>query len=281
MWVPVLVLGVSFAAAAWSKLGKGFEWILNGTVKYIFVSDLEHAWVSWAPQLTENNAVAIGMSGAAVVMEALILTAAFSQSDRYRIAVGWCAASLLAGFALFQGIVWPGWWILLVGFLPWHRIRGASIVSAASSLGGAQRAILCAFVLLQLYASSTGTEARPIISAYDMYSATYASDEEYELASNLTYRILAVTPGGGPSELDCDIDDRAAQVLIGAAAGGTMERERIRPLMEACLENRREVEYVTLEGDRRVFNWHTGRFAWTRSVDRIGPVAVNWVWNPN
>ena len=278
LWVPMLVLGVTLAAAAGSKLRGGLDWILNGTIKYHFISDLEHAWVSWGPWLTRNDWVAVPMSAIVVVLESLVLTAAFSRSDSYRLIMGVCAAGLLAGFALLQGIVWPGWWILLVGFLPWHRIRGASFAGAADSMSLAQWAMVSAFVLIQICISSARIEARPIISAYDMYATTYGSDEEYELASNLRYRIVAVMPGGTLDELGCDIDDEAARVLTMAADGGSAERVRMRSRMAACLKDRPDVEYVALEGDRQVFDWETGKFVWKRRVDHIGPVPVRWLW---
>ncbi len=279
MWVPVLVFGVTLAAAAASKLRDGLDWILNGTVKYHFISDLEHAWVSWGPRIAQHDAIAVTLSATVVVLEALVLTAAFSRSDRYKLTIGLGAAMMLAGFAVLQGIVWPGWWILLVGFLPWHRIRGASVASAAHSMSLAQRLALCTFVLAQIYVSSARIEARPIVSAYDMYSTTYASDEDYERASNLRYRIVALMPGGTTHELGCDIDDEAARVLAIAGRGGSSERLRMRRQIAACLKDRPEVEFVTLEGDRQVFDWNTGTFVWKRRVDHIGPVPVRWLWN--
>ncbi len=278
MWVPVFVLGVTLAAAAASKLRGGLDWIFNGTVKYHFVSDLEHAWVPWGPRLMRHDALAVPVSAVTVVLEALVLTAVFSRSDRYRLIVGLCVAAMLAGFAVFQGIVWPGWWILLVGFLPWHRIQPASALSAVGATSFAQRAVLSAVVLFQIYAWSARIEARPIISSYDMYATTYASDEEYELASNLTYRVLAINSGGAAQELGCDVDDEAARVLTAAARGGSVERTRMRSILTRCLGRRREVQYVLLEGDRQVFDWQTGRFGWKRGVDRIGPVSVGWLW---
>ena len=48
VWVPGLVLGVVFAAAAVAKLrDAGVAWILNGTVKYHFLSDSVQAMVDW------------------------------------------------------------------------------------------------------------------------------------------------------------------------------------------------------------------------------------------
>ena len=284
LWVPVLVLGVTFMAAAESKLRDGLDWILNGTVRYHFISDLEHAWVPWGPWLTRHDVVAVPLSAVVVVVESLVLTAAFSRSDRYRLVIGACAACLLAGFALLQGIVWPGWWILLVGFLPWHRIRGAALAGAAEPTSAAsisllQRAAVSLVIVVQIYVSAARIEARPIVSAYDMYATTYGSDEEYELASNLRYRIVAVTPGGTFRELGCDIDDEAARVLTKAADGGSAERARMRPRLAECLKDKPDVQYVALEGDRQVFDWNTGKFVWKRRIDHIGPVPVGWLWN--
>ena len=213
----MFVLGLTMFLAAASKLRDGLDWIANGTVKYHFISDLEHAWVPWGVWLTSSHPVAVALSAAAVIAEVLVLTAAFSTSARYRMATGACAAVLLAGFALFQGIVWPGWWILLLGFFPWHWIGGSRLATATGTLSVAQRVALCLLTVLQVCVGWARIEARPVVSAYDMYSTTYADDEEYELASDLTYRILAVTSGGAAEDLECDLDDDGARVLTDAA----------------------------------------------------------------
>ena len=175
-------------------------WILNGTVKYHFVSDLHQALVPWGPALTSNHAVAVGLSLAAVLIEAGIVTAVFAKSVSYRAACGLCSLALLAGFWLFQGVFWPGWWILLLGFLPWQWIRGdRGTAASGGSLTVIQGALVVALVFQQCYASWTRLEARPFMSAYDMYSTTYASPAAYEAASNLRYRVVGVTdhgPGG-------------------------------------------------------------------------------------
>jgi hypothetical protein len=228
--------------------------------------------------LTSHHAAAVALSAAAVIVEALILTAAFSKSDRYRMALGACAAVLLAGFALFQGIVWPGWWILLLGFLPWHWIGDGTLATVGGTPSLAQRLAVCALTVLQVYIGWARIEARPIVSAYDMYSTTYADDEEYELASDLTYRLLAVTSSGAAEDLDCDLDDDAARVVTSAAKGGSYERNQARWLMQPCLRDHRDVAYVTLRGDRQVFNRQTGGFEWKRRQDEIGPLPVAWIW---
>lgn len=278
IWTPMFILGLTMFLAAASKLRDGLDWIANGTVQYHFISDLEHAWVPWGVWLTSSHAVAVALSAGAVIVEALVLTAAFSKSDRYRIAVGACAAVLLAGFALFQGIVWPGWWILLLGFLPWHWIGGTGLATAAGTLSLAQRLAVCVLTVLQVYIGWARIEARPIVSAYDMYATTYADDEEYELASDLTYRIVAVTATGAAEDLECDLDDDAARVLTDAANGGSNDRMQARWLLQPCLSNHRDVKYVTLQGDRQVFNRQTGGFEWKRRQDEIGPLPVAWIW---
>lgn len=280
-WVPRLVLGMAFLSAAWSKVaGGGLDWILNGTVKYYFVSDFKHALVPWGPSLTEIPWVAVLMSGAAVLTEALVVTAAFSRSDAYALLLAAGATALLAGFVLFQGVLWWGWWILLIAFLPWHRIRRRSatrVETAASSLSLAQAAIVSAVVVQQVIVSMAHVEARPLLSAYDMYSATYASAQEYEDAINLVYRVV-VFEGGEQRELpDCVVDDRAASLVPAAAAGAVAERERLRGVLAPCLEAAPLATAFALEGDREVYNWETRRFEWQRGLDVLGPVPADWL----
>ena len=277
-WVPRLVFGLAFLAAAWSKVGGGLGWILNGTVKYHFISDLDQAWVDWGPRLTEHHWMAVAMSAAAVVIEAVVVTAAFSRSVTHILLCGAGALALLAGFALFQGVAWPGWWILLIAFLPWQRL-GTSPRTALSppSLSGAHFAVVVLLVAQQFVASAFHIEARPLTSAYDMYSATYGSAEDYENASNLVYRVV-VYDGDQMRELPgCLVDDHAATTLPAAAAGASDERERLRSLIGPCLEAQTSVSTIALEGDRQVYNWKERRFEMRRRIDVIGPFSAEWL----
>jgi len=277
-WIPRLVLGVAFLAAAWSKVGGGFDWILNGTVKYHFISDFNQAWVDWGPRLTQSHAVAVGMSAAAVAIEALVITAAFSRSTTHHLLCGAASLALFTGFALFQGVLWLGWWILLLAFLPWQLFRTSPRTSMDTlSLSGAQVAIVLTLVAQQSVASTFQVEARPLVSAYDMYSATYASPEEYENASNLVYRVV-VFDNGQPRELpDCVVDDRTAGLVAAAAAGASGEREQLKHLLGRCLQTDVSTATFALEGDREVYNWNTRRFTWKRRLDVIGPFPVAWL----
>jgi hypothetical protein len=280
MWVPCLVLGLTLAAAAWAKLQNGFSWILNGTVKYHFVSDLEHAWVDWGVRWTEWHGAAVLLSATAVVIEALVLTAAFSRSDRYRLAMGIAAAVLLGGFVLFQGVIWPGWWILLVGFLPWHRLVGTGAVAPEAGtrpLRPIEVFVLLCVIVQQLYVSARHVEARPVLSAYDMYSATYDSPENYEDASNLVYRVVAIS-GDSASELrGCLVDDVAAHAVEAAGRGDANEQERVRGLLGPCLSEHLGITMLRLEGDRKVYDWERRRFEWRRRLDVVGPVPADWL----
>ena len=122
VWVPGLVFGVGYAAAAWAKMAHGPRWILNGTVKYHFITDSNIAPFDWGLQLASYPRLAIAASFFAVATEALLITAAFTRSEAYRALVGLAAFGLLSGFWVFMGHFWPGWWILLIGFLPWEHI---------------------------------------------------------------------------------------------------------------------------------------------------------------
>jgi hypothetical protein len=276
-WAPALVLGVAFAAAALSKTTGGLQWIANGTVKYHFISDHAHAWTSWGLVLGRYHWVAVAMSAYAVVVEYLLVTAVFSRRGWYRALLAVASLFLLVGFALFQGIVWPAWWMLLGAFLPWGRIAAPPAARAGRSLTTAQMAAVAAVIAQQIVVSARHVEARPLLSAYDMYSATYASPDDYEAASNLEYRIVARSAEGWADVPGCIVDDRAAAIARLAFAGSPADRGRLRDLVGPCLRGRPGVEQIRLEGDRQVFDWASSRFEWKRRLDVIGPIDADVV----
>jgi hypothetical protein len=279
IWAPAFVFAVTFAAAAWSKLRQP-DWVANGSVKYHFISDFNQALVPWGLELAAHPTLAVALSAAAVVAEAVVITAIFSASAAYRLTCGLLALGMLATFALFQGIVWPGWWILLLGFLPWHRFRpgaGATAAATAKPLSAAQLALMAAVVAQQVYASWARVEARPFVSAYDMYSTTYASPAAYEEASNLVYRVVGVTAAGREDLPDCTIDSPAAETFSRAVAGDEAERTRMRSLIGECVVDRTDVTQVGIEGDKKVFDWNARRFVWKRALDVVGPADAAWL----
>ena len=137
VWVPGLAFGVAFAAAAWAKLSvpPGWtSWILNGTVKYHFISDSVNAPVDWGLQLARHPLLAVFASIGAIATETLVVTAAFTRSEWYRLAMGASALALLIGFKVFMGVFWPGWWVPLLAFLPWERLGRLTTSAKVGSL---------------------------------------------------------------------------------------------------------------------------------------------------
>ena len=136
VWVPVLAFGVALAAAAWAKLTvpPGWtSWVVNGTVKYHFIADSVNAPVQWGLQLAAHPWLAVLASFLAIATESLVVTAAFVRNEWYRLAMGLGAVGLLAGFGLFMGVFWPGWWVPLLGFLPWQAFGGFQSPGRAQS----------------------------------------------------------------------------------------------------------------------------------------------------
>ena len=274
IWVPGFVLGIAFLAAACSKLQGGPDWILNGTVKYHFISDLDDALVKWGPWLTRIHWMAVAMSAMAIAVEALVITASFSRSALYRFVLGGASVALLSGFALFQGVVWPGWWVLLVSFLPWHRIRARSTESSAQlSLAPAQLVFIVLIALQQALVSASGTEARPLASQYDMYSATYATPYEYEMSENLVYQVIVSSAGTTYQLPDCQVDDNTAERFRTARDGRTAHHE-LAELLRGCHAEDGDISSVTLRGDRHVYDWDAQQFTWRKGIDVIGPLPT-------
>jgi hypothetical protein len=280
-WIPRLALGLAFLAAAWSKLRGGPDWILNGTVKYHFITDFDHALVSWGPLLTGRHSIAVLLSAGAVVAEAVAITAAFSRSDLYRMIVVVMCMALLAGFALFQGVQWWGWWILLLAYLPWQRFHAAvPAPTQAAALAPVQSAAAILLLIQQLAVSAAHLEARPILSAYDMYSASYGSVDEYEASVNLVYRVVFIRGNERVELTGCTVSDRAAAAVPAAANGNEQERAYLRGLIGECARDIDPAAQLVLEGDRRIYDWDQRRFTWRRGVGVVGPVSAEWLGRP-
>ena len=276
VWVPGLVFGVAFAGAAWSKLQGNVDWIVNGTIKYHFITDSINAPVDWGLQLARLPALAVLISLFAVSAEALLVTAAFTRSERYRLAMGAAAMAMLMGFGLFQGLFWAGWWVLLLGFLPWQRLSRpmpAPILAPRPALVP-QLLLVAVIVTQQIVASALVLETAPALSAYDMYSKTYASAEEFNTAREPVYRIVAATDLG-PVELPCDASDtfvddvRAALTLQETGA-----RTRVWQALRACGQDLTQIRSVRLEGDRQTFDFDRLAFGVTRAPV-LGPLAAD------
>src|SRR5439155_851290 len=153
------------------------------------VSDYPRARVDWGLWAASRPAVAIALSFGAVAIEAGLITACFSRSTWYRACAGACGLAVFAGFYLLQGERWLGWWLLLLGFLPWAAFasvvtgrRSVSVGSAGQGTSGvtiAQAAVIAFVIVQQVMVSAFHREIEPLFSAYDMYSTTYASTEAF------------------------------------------------------------------------------------------------------
>ena len=221
IWMPGVVIGVVFAAAALAKLREsGIAWILNGTVKYHFLSDAASAPLDWGLRVGLYPKLAVALSFFAILIESLIVFGAFARKYVYRACAGLAALALLGGFALFQGLFWPAWWLLLVSFLPWHWLlrdsRSAESANASAPDRGRvrlQASIVVVFIAQQLLVSGLSLEAGPALSTYGMYSNTYDSPEAYESQSTTSYWLTA------SDGRQCSVSEDAARAVASARSG--------------------------------------------------------------
>jgi hypothetical protein len=295
VWVPGLVFGVGYAAAAWAKMEHGAAWILNGTVKYHFITDSGIAPFTWGLQLASYPRLAIAASLFAVATEALMITAAFIRSERYRAVMGLAGVGLLSGFWVFMGHFWPGWWILLLGYLPWQaisRAMGSGIGDRGSdtgkalldreiavtaprsvipSVGAAQMATIVCVLGQQVLFSTIRIERAPMFSYYPMYSGTYASPAEYAASRPPRYRIIAATHDGNV-ELRCNPHEEFVREFAAALDGSAPARAKVWQALGGCGEDIRAVRSVTLEGELNTFDWERHAFT-SRAAAPLGPLT--------
>ena len=299
VWAPGLIVGIAFAAAAWSKLTQpdGWTtWILNGTVKYHFITDSVNAPVDWGLQLAAHPNLAILASFGAVAIEALAITAAFTRSEPYRLGIGLASLSLVAGFRIFMGVLWLGWWIPLLGFLPWQRIwelsRHARRADAARTLPGsrgepdkarptgfplitaAQVAMIVFLLAQQVVVSALGIERAPMFTHYPMYSYTFNSPEEFNAWLPPVYRIV-VTTDHGMVELRCRANENLVEALQSALKGSTEAATAVWSAVRACRgEDLSGARALVFEEDKPVFDWQRLKLTVMPAVAVIGPLSA-------
>lgn len=261
VWAPGVVLGVVLAAAAVAKLlDAGIGWILNGTIKYHFLSDSPQAMVDWGLWIGRSPALSVLLSFGAVAVEALVIVGALARAYRYRLLAGTAALCLLAGFALFQGLFWPGWWMLLLSFLPWHLVRvpahhprqgyGGAPKLSANAEAGHYAVVVMVLMALQLAVSLLRVEVSPLLSTYDMYATTYGSPAEYEQKAGQAYWIVGVDAAATPHR--CRISRGEADAITGAAA---TEPRATGSWMRRCFDPSLDIRNVSLEATRVHIDW--------------------------
>ncbi|MGH9256856.1 MAG: hypothetical protein ACRD3C_20025 [Vicinamibacterales bacterium] len=283
IWMPGLVLGVIFAAAAFAKLREsGLAWILNGTVKYHFLTDSGQAMVDWGLQLGRYHAVAVLLSFGAIAIESLVIVGVVSRLYRYRLAAGVSALCLLLGFALLQGVFWPGWWILLLSFLPWHLVAAPGSAQRASdeeprnvawrqALQPAIVAVTVGVVGVQLIVSLLAIEVSPLLSTYDMYSTTYASPAEYEQKAADAYWVVATDDAAKLHQ--CRINRVEADV-IAAAASIPGDAGVAAQVARRCFAPSVRIRTIVVEGNRARVDWAQWRPGQTERVRLTDPIAI-------
>lgn len=285
IWAPGLVLGVVYLAAAIAKLrDAGLAWILNGTVKYHFLSDSSQAMVDWGLQLGRHHWTAVFLSFAAIAVEALVIAGVFSRAYRYRALAGVGALGLVSGFSLFQGLFWPGWWLLLLSFLPWHLVpsRHASAGAAPARDGTASWrallrpapvAVVAGLIAAQGAISLLRLEVSPLISAYDMYATTYASPAEYEQKAGEEYWIVAAGEGGAQQE--CRIS-RADVDMLGRASTEGIDGAPTQELLQRCFEPAARLEHVAVEARRVRVDWEAWRLEEPAATELFSLPVGDW-----
>ena len=263
VWIPSLILGVVFLAAAVAKLWEsGLAWILNGTVKYHFLSDSPDAMVDWGLWVGAHPWVAVFLSFATIAIESVAIVGICSRAYRYRLAAGCAALPLMAGFALFHGLLWPLWWMMMLSFLPWHLVRPAaaragSLTNQALLPSESWRlrltvVFVLTFVGQQLVVSALKLDVPPLLSIYDMYSTTYGSPAEYEDSSGQAYWIVAVDAAAQTHE--CRVTRTQADIVIRAAAE-PVDRLSVAPVLRLCFEPSIRLQRISVEATRVNVDW--------------------------
>jgi hypothetical protein len=289
VWVPGLIVGVAFAAAAWAKLtlpGGWTDWVMNGTVKYHFITDSMNAPVDWGLRLAAHPQIAVLASLGAVAVEALVITAAFARSERYRLAAGLAAFSLIAGFLVFMGVLWLGWWIPLLGFLPWQRISALNrpnsqlptpqlpIGLSARLVPAAQAAMIVFLLGQQIVVSALAIERAPIFTNYPMYAYTFAGPAEFNAWLPPVYRIVLMADEGR-IELRCRPNGGLAEELDAAVAGSVASAAAVWRAVGACDGNVAQARGVLIEEDRRLFDWERQTLTVTPAAAVHGPLIAD------
>ena len=282
VWVPGLVCGIAFAAAAWAKLHRsGIAWILNGTVKYHFITDSPNAVVDWGLQLAGHPWLAVIASFGVIVIETFVITAAFARSEWYRMVAGAGALALLVGFRLFMGVFWPGWWFLLLGFLPWSRVMTMlrrtdlqpSIGSVTTYASPTQLAAVVLLFAQQALFSTLQIERAPMFTHYPMYWNTFANAQAFDATAQTHSRIVVDTPEGHV-ELSCNAGEDMVEQFEDALAGSQAAAADVWRAIYGCRPDLRDASAARIEQDVQLFDWHRLVFTTKRSVKTLGPLAA-------
>jgi hypothetical protein len=219
-WIPVAMVGLAYAAAAFAKMDEaGPRWITGGAVKYFFLVDGHSAPVGWYRYIARSDALSILFSGLAVAAESSVILAAIWPTPAVVAAAGVSALSLQLGFYLFQGVWWSAWWALLPAFLPWEPIAAAlrrwtrasehstghAPTPVARAGYWALAVVVFAAVVQQPIVSLLRKEYGFLLSDFPMYSNVYFSTRaEVAAYQEATFQPPSIIRFEAPGTLDVD-----------------------------------------------------------------------------
>ncbi len=283
VWMPSLILGVVFLAAAVAKLQEsGLAWILNGTVKYHFLSDSPDAMVDWGLWIGAHPWVAVFLSFSTIAIESVAIVGICSRAYRYRLAAGCAGLSLMLGFFLLHGFFWPLWWMMMLSFLPWHLVRPAAARAASLSDQGLLLSeswrlriavvLVLTFVGQQLVVSALKLDVPPLLSTYDMYSTTYSSPADYEDKAGQAYWIVAVDDAAQTHE--CRVTRTQADIVVRAAAE-PVDRSSMSPVLRLCFEPSIRLQRISVEATRVHVDWAQWRLNEPIRTSLMNPLAAD------
>ena len=289
VWIPGLMMGLAFAAAAYAKVGgTGMRWITNGTVRYHFVEDGRNAPVTLGLWIATHERLSIALSFAAVLVEAIFILVVFARDWKTRLGFGLMGASLMAGFTLLQGVAWWPWRVLFLALLPWTLLRSAEDTTPGTTSGGsipsrprdltwAHATLVVSLVGVQIWASWKAVEMEPLISNYPMYANTWPSPEEFNRRQARTQFEV------DGADISGRIEGAAGDNLLRDMAAGHGDDASSRELVARDLPRFTE-RYQRMYGDvphdvdvvvvQRPFDWQAGRYL-PQTRERIGTVHLS------
>jgi len=132
-----------------------------------------------------------------------------------------------------------------------------------------QVAVVAAIVLQQAAASAARIELAPLVSAFDMYSSTYASPADYESQSGMSYWVAAWFDDGRRDS--CRVSQDDADAVAGGASPPRLAR-----VLQNCFDTAApSVRAVAVEGSRRAIDWARWRLGEEVRVTLAGPFPID------
>ncbi len=209
LWLPVMMVGVAYASAAFAKVDQsGMKWITGAAARYFIIADNIVIGGSGAPgeiwrTVASSESLSRIVSVGTLLVESLVIVAAIWFRPVVVLVAGLAAAGLHAGFWFLQGQWWPGWWALLTAFLPWepavtwvrNRLPARTesptappagpALNIATAPAGTDITVLASTVLVivllqQCVVSFLAMERPPYVSSYQMNAdVNWESKEEF------------------------------------------------------------------------------------------------------